>query len=240
MTTQTTTVAQSTKEEFQTGRIVTIVSGHFTHDTFSAFLAPLLPLLIAKLSMSLTVAGSLQFFIQIPALLNPFIGYVADRVSVRYFIIFAPAITATIFSLLGLAPSYSVLVLMLFVGGISVAAFHAPAPAMISRISGNQIGKGMSYFMAGGELGRTIGPLLGGLGRFNLGLWKGSIGSWCWAGSPALFYFGGYATFQRGRRSHKMCEPCCPLSNNCLSRWRCLSFSEHLWPFLFRFTYPPL
>ncbi|MBN1994873.1 MAG: MFS transporter [Anaerolineae bacterium] len=31
---------------------------------------------------------------------------------------------------------------------------------MIARISGKQLGKGMSIFMAGGELGRTVGPLL--------------------------------------------------------------------------------
>jgi FSR family fosmidomycin resistance protein-like MFS transporter len=31
---------------------------------------------------------------------------------------------------------------------------------MIGRISGNQVGKGMSFFMAGGELARTIGPLI--------------------------------------------------------------------------------
>ena len=151
---------QNENEEFQTGEVMTVVSGHFTHDTFSAFFSPLLPLLIDKLAISLTTAGTLQFFIQFPALLNPFVGYLADRVSVRYFVILAPAITATIMSLIGLAPSYAVLALMLFGAGVSIACFHAPAPAMISRISGNQIGKGMSLFMAGGELGRALGPLL--------------------------------------------------------------------------------
>ena len=160
-TSQTAPIVQPTKdEEFKTGEVITIVSGHFIHDTFSAFLAPLLPVLITKLSLSLTLAGSLQIFVQLPALLNPFIGYLADRVSLRYFIILAPAITASLMSMIGLAPNYTILAIMLFVSGISVACFHAPAPAMISRISGNQIGKGMSFFMAGGELGRTFGPLL--------------------------------------------------------------------------------
>ena len=31
---------------------------------------------------------------------------------------------------------------------------------MVGRVSGNRIGKGMSIFMAGGELGRTLGPIL--------------------------------------------------------------------------------
>lgn len=163
MTTQpkTTPTAETTAaDEFQTGEIMTIVGGHFVHDTFSAFIAPLLPLIIEKLSISLTLAGALWGFVQIPALLNPFIGYLADKVSLRYFIILAPAITATLMSLLGVASNYLALSVLLFAAGVSVAAFHAPAPAMIARIAGNQLGKGMSLFMAGGELGRTLGPLL--------------------------------------------------------------------------------
>ena len=157
---QTDSLIQNGDEKFQTDQILTIVGGHFIHDTYSAFISPLLPLIIEKLSLSLTLAGSLTAFIQLPALLNPFIGYLADRVSLRYFIILAPAITATLVSLLGFAPNYFSLAILLLVAGVSVACFHAPAPAMIGRISGKQVGKGMSFFMAGGELGRTVGPLL--------------------------------------------------------------------------------
>ncbi len=162
MTTQTQTIAvtKSKEAEFQTEQVLTIVGGHFVHDVFSAFLSPLLPLIIERLSLSLTLAGSLWGFIQIPALLNPFIGYLADRVSLRYFVILSPAVTATLMSCLGLAPSYLALAILLFTAGVSVAAFHAPAAPMIARISGHRLGKGMSLFMAGGELGRTVGPLL--------------------------------------------------------------------------------
>jgi FSR family fosmidomycin resistance protein-like MFS transporter len=162
MTTQSQTLStpKTAQGEFQTGQVLTIVSGHFVHDTFSAFVAPLLPLIIEKLSLSLTLAGSLWGFVQIPALLNPFIGYLADRLSLRYFVILAPAVTATLMSLIGLAPNYPTLAVLLLTVGISVAAFHAPAPAMVARISGKQLGQGMSWFMAAGELGRTVGPLL--------------------------------------------------------------------------------
>lgn len=162
MTTQTAAppVEKTQEEPFQTEQVLTIVGGHFVHDTYSAFVAPLLPLIIERLSLSLTLAGALWSFVQLPALINPFIGYLADKVSVRYFVILAPAVTASLMSLLGIAPNYFTLAVLLFVAGISVAAFHAPAPAMIARIAGNQLGKGMSFFMAGGELGRTVGPLL--------------------------------------------------------------------------------
>ncbi len=53
-----------------------------------------------------------------------------------------------------------VVLILLFVTGISVAVFHVPAPVMISHLSGDKKGKGMSFYMAGGELARTIGPLV--------------------------------------------------------------------------------
>ena len=148
------------QSQFQTERVLTIVSGHFVHDMYSSFLSPLLPKIIEKLSLTLTQAGVLSALTPLPAVLNPFIGYAGDKISLRYFIILAPAITGTLMSIMGLAPNFTSLAILLVASGVSVAAFHAPAPAMISRISGNKIGLGMGLFMAAGELGRTIGPLL--------------------------------------------------------------------------------
>ena len=160
MTTTTQPLVDTHETTFQTGRVMTIASGHFIHDSYSAFLAPLLPLLIEKLSLSLTLVGTLSGLMQIPSLITPFIGYLADKVSVRYFIILAPGITATLMSSMGLANSYVSLAVVLLMAGFSIAAFHAPAPAMIARLSGGKVGRGMSIFMASGELGRTIGPLV--------------------------------------------------------------------------------
>lgn len=160
MTSEALPLQPAAEPEFQTGEVMTIVGGHFIHDIYTAFVAPLLPVIIDKLSLSLTQAGSLSAILQLPAILNVFIGYLADRASLRYFVILAPAVTATLISLMGLAPSYWMMGLILFLTGVSVAAFHAPTPAMIGRISGRQVGKGMSLYMAGGELARTVGPLL--------------------------------------------------------------------------------
>ncbi len=178
---QITIQAIPSEDEFHTDQVLTIVGGHFTHDTFSAFLAPLLPLLQERLATGYALTGGLAIFSEIPSLLNPFIGYLADKVSLRYFIILAPAVTATLMSALGLVSSYVSLALLLFAAGVSIAAFHAPAPAMIGRVSGRHVGKGMSMFMAGGELGRTLGPLIvvAGVEWFGLGgIWRLAIVGW--------------------------------------------------------------
>lgn len=166
---------------FQTREVLTIASGHFVHDSFTAFVPPLLPLIREKLAIDYAALGGLAVFLQVPSLLQPFIGHAADRISLRYFIILAPAMTATLCGMLGLVNSYVLLGLLLFVVGVSSAVFHSPAPAMIGRISGNRLGTGMSIFMAAGELGRTVGPVvvIAAVSWFGLeGIWRVAIFGW--------------------------------------------------------------
>jgi FSR family fosmidomycin resistance protein-like MFS transporter len=166
---------------FQTGQVGTITSTHFLHDLFSAFLAPVLPLLIEKLSLSYTQAGSLTAFMQFPSLLNPLIGYLDDKINLRILVIFAPAVTATTMSCVGLAPDYTSLAFLLLTTGLSIAAFHASSPAMVVSVSGPRTGTGMSFYMAAGELGRTLGPLLAAwaVTMFTLeGTWRLALLGW--------------------------------------------------------------
>jgi FSR family fosmidomycin resistance protein-like MFS transporter len=145
---------------FQTRRVAIIAGGHAVHDTYPAFLPPLLPRLIDELSLSNTAAGSLQAFLSIPSLLQPFVGRLADRTTLRAVVVAAPGVTAVLMSLLGWAPTYAVVSIVLFVAGISVAGFHAVAPAAVGRLSGDRLGHGMGLWMVGGEVGRTIGPVI--------------------------------------------------------------------------------
>ena len=156
--------------KFQTGNILLISLTHFVHDVYSSFLAPILPLLIEKLSMTYAQAGFLTVVQRLPSLLNPLVGILADRFSVKLLVVFSPAITVIVMSLLGLASSYVLLAALLLIMGISASLFHVPAPVMIKQIAGNRIGKGMSFFMLGGELARSVGPLviLGGVSLWGL------------------------------------------------------------------------
>jgi len=156
----TTTTQAAETERFQAGRVLTITTGHTVHDTYTAFLAPLLPVFIANLALSKTEAGLLTVFMQGPSLLQPFIGHLADRVNLRHFVVLAPAVTATMMSLLGVAPGYAVLALFLVVVGLSSASMHAVGPVMAGNLSGRSLGRGMGLWMVGGELGRTLGPIV--------------------------------------------------------------------------------
>lgn len=147
--------------DFDVAQVITVAGAHLVHDSFAAFLNPLLPLIVDKLELSLALAGSLNFYTRLPSLLNPFIGLWADRIDLRLLVVLAPAVTAATMSLIGLAPSYALLALLLLASGLSSAALHVPGPAIISRVAGQRVGTGMSIWMMGGELARMIGPLLG-------------------------------------------------------------------------------
>jgi FSR family fosmidomycin resistance protein-like MFS transporter len=108
----------------------------------------------------LTSAGFLTTISRIPSIFHPFVGYLADKKGARYFVIFTPAITATMMSLLGQADSYANLAVLLFLAGLSSTVFHASSPGLVASASSERKGYGLSLFMAGGGLGRSLGPLL--------------------------------------------------------------------------------
>ena len=146
--------------DFHTGRVLTISAAHGVHDTYTAFLPSLLPIFISTLALTNTEAGLLTVFLQAPSLLQPFIGHLADRVSLRYLVILAPAVSAVMMSVLPVAPGYGALVLFLLLAGLSSASIHSVGPVMAGRLSGSRLGRGMGFWMVGGELGRTLGPII--------------------------------------------------------------------------------
>lgn len=174
-----------TSEKFQTGNTILVAASHMLHDIYSSFLAPLRPLLIEKFGITLALASVWDLIMRIPWLLNPLIGIIAERTAARYFIIVTPAITAIAMSLLGVAPSFTIICVLLFTMGISSAVYHIPAPTMVKRLSGNRTGRGMSFYMFGGELARTAGPLI----------ITASVSYWGLEGTWKLIPFGLIASF---------------------------------------------
>ncbi len=175
----------SSPKKFQFANVFSLSAAHLIHDIYTSFLAPILPLLIEKLSMSLSLAGLLSVIQRIPSLFNPLIGILAEKMRIRFLVIFAPAFTTIAMSLIGVAPVYIILAVLLFVSGISSTLFHVPAPVMIKQVAGPRLGKGMSYFMLGGELARTLGPLI----------IVATVETWGLNGSLRLIPFGIISSF---------------------------------------------
>jgi FSR family fosmidomycin resistance protein-like MFS transporter len=152
--------APEATQHFQTAAVLSIAGAHGLHDLFTGFVSPLLPLLIANLSLSKTQAGMLILFLQGPALFQPLIGQLVDRLGLKQMIYLGPAITVVGMSLIGVAPSFSLLAALLLAIGINSAFFHSVGSVMSGTLAGKSTGRGTGLWMFGAEFGRTFSPLL--------------------------------------------------------------------------------
>lgn len=139
-----------------------IALAHGTVDAYAAFLHPLLPRMMAKLGLSITLAATLVVSLSIAsAVLQPALGYVADRYGRRLLLAAGPIVTGVFLSLMGSAPSFAILVAFLVLGGLGAAAFHPPGAALAARAAeGRGSGFRLSVFSFGGATGFALGPLI--------------------------------------------------------------------------------
>jgi MFS transporter, FSR family, fosmidomycin resistance protein len=150
--------------------------GHFAVDLYSSALGALQPLLMERFHTSLTQAGILGGVLVFSAsVMQPVYGFLSDRFHTRVFTVLAPAVAGLFISALGRAPSYHWLLLLVFLGGTGVAAFHPQASARaVLGAERKRAARAMAIFISAGTLGYALGPIyfsamatLGGLDRLQ-------------------------------------------------------------------------
>ena len=104
--------------------ILLMAATHFAVDGYSNIYAPLLPLLIPRLDLSLAAAGTLTMCFQIAASVSQLgFGHVADRWRPRVLLVAGPIVCITVLSAIGLATSALTLGVGPVAGGLGGAAF---------------------------------------------------------------------------------------------------------------------
>jgi FSR family fosmidomycin resistance protein-like MFS transporter len=130
-------------------------------DGYGNIFAPLLPLLIPRLDLSLAAAGTLTMLFQLAASVSQVgFGRLADRWRPRLLVMAGPVVAVSLLSLIGLASSRGMLAAILIAGGLGCAAFHPPAAVLAHRLGGDRPGFAMSVYITGGTLGFSLGPLM--------------------------------------------------------------------------------
>jgi FSR family fosmidomycin resistance protein-like MFS transporter len=132
------------------------------NDLYSAFLHPLLPRIMSKLGLNIALAAALAMTLSLAAsLVQPLMGHLADRFGRRVFVVAGPVLSAIFMSMIGLAPTFAVLLVCLLLGGLGSAAFHPPGASMATTGGGGKSsGARLSIFSFGGSLGYALGPLV--------------------------------------------------------------------------------
>jgi FSR family fosmidomycin resistance protein-like MFS transporter len=140
--------------------ILLMAAAHFMVDGYGNIYAPMLPILIPRLGLSLAAAGTLTMLFQMAASVAQVgFGNLADHWRPRTLITIGPVISVCILSLIGLATSREMLAIILIAGGLGAASFHPPAAALAHRLGGQRQGLAMSVYITGGTLGFSLGPL---------------------------------------------------------------------------------
>jgi len=141
--------------------VLLMASAHLMVDGYGNIYAPLLPLLIPKLGLSLAAAGTLTMLFQMAASVAQVgFGRLADRWRPRLLVMAGPVVSVALLSLIGLASTPAMLAVILVAGGLGAAAFHPPAAALAHRLGGDRPGFAMSVYITGGTLGFSLGPLM--------------------------------------------------------------------------------
>ena len=141
--------------------IIALALGHGVIDLYANFLAGLLPFFKRKFSLTNSLSGALiSVMIFSASLCQVFYAYVGDKWGRRFFVVVGPVVTGLFMCFIGLSPSFTVLLILLMMGGMGVAAFHPHAASFVGASSGEKRGLGLSIFMTVGTGGFAFGPLI--------------------------------------------------------------------------------
>jgi MFS transporter, FSR family, fosmidomycin resistance protein len=141
--------------------VLLMASAHMMVDGYGNILAPLLPLLITRLDLSLAAAGTMTMLYQLSASVAQVgFGHLADRWRPRLLVMAGPVISVAVLSLVGLSTTPAMLGAILVLGGLGGAAFHPPAATLAHQLGGERPGLAMSFYISGGTLGFSLGPLM--------------------------------------------------------------------------------
>ena len=145
-------------------RIVLRLSvGHFWIDAYASMLGALMPFLYRTHDLSFTQMGVLAGMLILSAsFFQPFYGYLSDRWNSRVFTALGPSVAGLFICALGLTDSYPLMLVLVFLGGIGIAAFHPQGSAVASRSSRTNPGFQLSFFITCGMMGYAAGPVLMG------------------------------------------------------------------------------
>ncbi len=145
-----------------------LVVAHATNDAFGSMLAALLPTLQLRFGASETL---LALFVATysfsSSVLQPIFGAVSDRLGRRVTGGVGVMLSSSVLSLIGIAPTPLVLLLLLLLGGLGSAAFHPSGTGMARDAAKGTKGLAVGLFSAGGTLGIAIGPLVIGVFLIN-------------------------------------------------------------------------
>jgi MFS transporter, FSR family, fosmidomycin resistance protein len=153
--------------------MTSLSSGHLAVDFASGSVPAMIPFLTDKFQLSYALAAMLLLAATVSSsLVQPLFGLWSDRSGALWLIPGGVALAAVGIGGAAVSPAYPLVVVLVFAGGLGVAAFHPEGAKFAAYASGQKRASGMSYFNIGGNAGYALGAFATG----QLVVWLGLVG----------------------------------------------------------------
>jgi FSR family fosmidomycin resistance protein-like MFS transporter len=135
--------------------------GHLATDFASGAVPAMLPFFAAKFDLSYTLTAVLMLAaLASSSLTQPLFGLWSDKRGALWLLPAGIGLAGVGIGLSAIAPSYGLLVLLIFLSGLGIAAFHPEGAKFAVFASGSKRASGMSLFNIGGNTGYALGPII--------------------------------------------------------------------------------
>lgn len=150
------------KQTIPYSKLGLLSAAHALNDFYSNYLPQLLPFLVLLIpGFTATQAAVLiSAFTITSSFAQPILGLYLDRHGKRWFVYVGTLWMAVLLSLTGVVTSYEALVAIAAAAGLGTALFHPQAASMVNQMGGEKKGVILSAFVATGNLGFALAPLI--------------------------------------------------------------------------------
>src|SRR5689334_18182501 len=147
--------------------------GHLAVDFASGSVPALIPFMTDRFHLGYALAAMLLLTATASSsLVQPLFGLWSDRRGALWLIPGGTLLAAVGVGIAAVTPVYLVVLLLVFAGGLGVAAFHPEGAKFAAYASGRKRASGMAYFNVGGNAGYALGAFATG----QLVVWLGLAG----------------------------------------------------------------
>ena len=134
--------------------------GHFATDLCQSALPAILPILMAKLALSYTMAGVIVLVSNITSsIIQPIFGYISDQKEKPLLLPLGCLAAGLGLSLLAIPDNYEAVLFLTIFSGLGVASYHPEGFKTARSFTGDNVATGLSVFTVGGNVGLALGPL---------------------------------------------------------------------------------
>jgi MFS transporter, FSR family, fosmidomycin resistance protein len=164
------------REGIEKRSMTALSGGHLAVDFASGSVPALIPFLTDRFDLNYAFAAMLLLASTVSSsLVQPLFGLWSDRRGALWLIPGGTILAAVGVGLAAVTPWYPLVLLLIFAGGLGVAAFHPEGAKCAAYASGRKRASGMSYFNIGGNTGYALGAFVTGLFVAGIGLGGGLL-----------------------------------------------------------------